>query len=131
VVLDLSKVEAGHQTVDIRATSGGTHSLPVTLTIMGTSNGVDIGGGNQLMFIAALALLVIVAGGFAYRSSLAEDDELALGVQAEHAASSSLESETKANGNTDDDSNNHSGENASGKSPKGADEGILEADLAD
>jgi hypothetical protein len=132
VVLDLSKVEAGNQTVDIRALGeDGTHSLPVTLTIVGTSTGVDIGGGNQLMFIAALALLVIVAGGFAYRSSLAEDDELALGVQAEHAADSALESETKTNRNTDDDPNNHPGENASEKSLKGADEGILDADLAD
>ncbi|HIA40482.1 MAG TPA: hypothetical protein EYN88_06375 [Candidatus Poseidoniales archaeon] len=132
VVLDLSKVEAGNQTVDIRALGeDSTHSLPVTLTIMGTSTGVDIGGGNQLMFIVALALLVIVAGGFAYRSSLAEDDELALGVQAEHAADSDRESETKTNGNSDDDSNNHPRENASEKSLKGVDKGILDADLAD
>jgi subtilisin family serine protease len=124
VVLDLSKVEEGDQIVAIRATSGGTHSLPVTLSIMGTSAGVDLGGGGQMMFIAALALLVIVAGGFAYRSSLPEGGELVIFVQAENAVANTQESAGKSADNT-------SIEQTSIKSPKGDDEGILVADLVD
>jgi len=117
VVLDLSQVEAGNQTIEVRSLGSAGHSLPVTISVIGKSTGLELGGGDKVLFIVALTLLVIVAGGFAYRSSIEEGVQFSRGVREDAAVSKST---------TD------AGKDASGNEKTyGAGNGeVLEADLA-
>ncbi|MDP7000556.1 MAG: S8 family serine peptidase [Candidatus Poseidoniaceae archaeon] len=89
VVLDLSQVEAGNQTIEVRTLGSAGHSLPVTISVIGKSTGLELGGGDKVLFIVALTLLVIVAGGFAYRSSIEEGVQFSRGVREDAAVSKS------------------------------------------
>lgn len=82
VALDLSALDKGEQTVEVRAVRGDFHSLPVTLTVMGEGVGDDVGlnwtfliGLSIVMFVLLTTVVVIISARRADQESIEETIE--------------------------------------------------------
>jgi hypothetical protein len=75
VALDLSALDKGEQTVEVRAVRGDFHSLPVTLIVMGEGVGDDLGLNWTFLIGLSIVLFVLLATVVAIISARRADQE--------------------------------------------------------